>query len=166
MHKPGDKVIYGLHGVCEICNIEIRTVDKMRREYYVLQPLGDRGDRFYVPMDNEAALSKLRPLLTKQQLENIFSDEYAENDYWIENENQRRQRYREIINSGDRTAVVGLVRALNCHKSQQLAQGRKFHLSDENFLRDALKLLSSEISYVLQLSHGETTEYINKIFQK
>ena len=84
---------------------------------------------------------------------------------WIADENQRKLRYRVLIGSGDRRALVVMVHTLHVHKNKQAEQGRKFHLCDENFLRDAEKLLCSEFSLILGLSKEETAAYLKKHFE-
>lgn len=160
MYQCGQQVVYGIHGVCSILETEIKRVDRKNVEYFVLEPLDQPGARFYVPAQNQAALAKLRPILTKKELDALLRSQDADQDCWIADENQRKQRYRELINSGDRAALISMVRALYQHKLQQQAAGRKFHLSDENFLRDAEKLLSSEFSLVLGIRQEEVGAYI------
>lgn len=162
MLQVGAQVVYGIHGVCSIVDVEVRTVDRKKVEYFVLEPLEQPVARFYVPTQNKLALSKLRPLLTREELEELLDSEAAHRDCWITDENQRKQKYRELINSGDRAALISMIRSLYLHKQMQLSAGRKFHLCDENFLRDAQKLLSSEFSLVLGISQAEVAEYIDK----
>lgn len=163
MFGLGEKVVYGIHGVCRIIAFESKTVDRKKVEYYVLEPIGQAEARFYVPTQNQAAVAKLRPLLTRDQLDELLCSEDVEKDFWIADENQRKQCYRELMGSGDRVSLIGMVRALHKHKTEQIAQGRKFHLCDENFLRDAEKLLSSEFSMVLGISQSEVADYIKKV---
>lgn len=160
MYKPGDKIVYGIHGVCEILEVVTRIIDRRKRDFYVLQPIGQTADRFFVPTDNAAALAKMHTLLSRDDIENLFNMNVDLDGIWISDDNQRKQRYRELISSGDRKVLVYLIKVLHIHRATQQAQGRKFHISDENFLRDALKLLSSEISYVLNISQPEATEYL------
>lgn len=160
MYQCGDQVVYGIHGVCKILDLELRKVDRNKVEYYVLSPLDQPDARFYVPTQNQAAVAKLRPILTREALDALLQSENAGKDTWIADENQRKQRYRELISSGDRAALICMVRTLHKHKAEQLASGRKFHLCDENFLRDAQKLLSSEFSLVLNIHPDEVGAYI------
>lgn len=164
MLQVGSQVVYGIHGVCSIIDVETRTVDRKKVEYFVLAPNEQPNARFFVPMHNEAALSKLRPLLSKEELEALLSSEEAHMNCWIEDENRRKQKYRELINCADCAALISMIRSLHQHKENQLAAGRKFHLCDENFLRDAQKLLSSEFSLVLRIDAAEVKSYIeNKL---
>ncbi len=160
MYNIGDHVVYGIHGVCRILCQEERIVDRKKVLYYVLEPLEQVGARFYIPAHNEAALKKLQPVLSREALDALLASPEVRQDSWIADENQRKQRYRELICAGDRAALICMVASLYRHKEAQTAAGRKFHLCDENFLRDAEKLLNSEFSLVLGLPPEQVREYI------
>lgn len=162
MYQPGDQVLYGIHGVCQILSVESMRFGKSRGKYYVLQPTDQMDSRFYVPVDNEAAVAKLRPLLDQEQLLALLHCDEVRSAEWIADENQRKLRYRELIGSGDRKELLGMIGALHRHRLQQLAAGRKFHQSDENFLRDAQKLLNAEFSQVFGLEQGQVSKFITK----
>lgn len=160
MYQTGNLVVYGIHGVCRIVELEERTVDRKRVQYYVLEPLEASGARYLIPTHNEAAVAKLRPVMSREALEEMLRSENVREDAWIADENQRKQHYRELINSGDRAALVRMVSTLHRHKAAQAAAGRKFHLCDDNFLRDAEKLLSSEFSLVLGIEPSQVGNYV------
>jgi len=162
MFQQGEQVVYGIHGVCKVLGLENRMVDRKNLEYYILEPIEQPGTRFYVPTQNQAAVAKLRPILTKGELEDMLSSTVAIKDGWISDENQRKQKYRELINSGDIADLICMVRALRQHKAEQLHSGRKFHLCDENFLRDAEHLLGSELTMVLNIKPNEVGRYIEE----
>lgn len=166
MYQVGQKVVYGIHGVCDILDIEVKSIDRQKIAYFVLEPLEQPGARYYIPKDNPAALSKLSPLLSRQELEALIAECDPNGNSWIADENQRKQRYRELIGSGDRRGLVVMVHTLHMHKKKQAELGRKFHLCDENFLRDAEKLLCSEFSLVLNLSREETAAYLKQHFRQ
>lgn len=160
MFQIGDVVMYGVHGVCRVADVEIRTVDRKRLEYLVLEPQGQNGSRYYVPSGNPNAMAKLRPMLDRQELEELLLSDSVRQDSWIAEENLRKQHYRELINSGDRVALLRMVRTLYHHKQEQAAAGRKFHLCDENFLRDAQRLIEMEFSVVLQIHPSQVKDYV------
>lgn len=162
MYESGQQVLYGIHGVCRILSIESMRFGKTRAKYYVLEPVEQPGARFYVPVDNESAVSKLRPLLTADELMGLLHSEDVRNAPWISEENQRKLRYRELINSGDRAQLMGMIGALHRHKKEQTAAGRKFHQSDENFLHDAQKLLHAEFAQVFGLEPKDVNAFILK----
>lgn len=165
MYQAGDRVLYGIHGVCSIVDIEEKAVDRKKVSYYALEPLDQQGTRYYVPAHNQAAVAKLSKLLSASELEALFVAAKARGNDWITDESQRKQRYRELINSGDREALLGMIHALHRHKQQQAEAGRKFHLCDENFLRDAEKLLRAEFSLVLEIPQEQVGDYIAERMQ-
>lgn len=165
MYQVGDRVLYGMHGVCEISGVEERAIDRKKIPYFVLTPLDQSGAKFYIPMNNEAALSKLRPIISKDALNELLESDAVIQDGWIQDENQRRQRYKDLITSGDRAALIRMVRSLHQHKKNQTAVGRKFHLCDENFLRDAEKMLDSEFALVLQMPRESVGDYVRSILK-
>lgn len=160
MYQSGDQVLYGIHGVCRILGVEERSVDRKVVSYYVLEPMEQSGSRFYVPTANQAALAKLRRLLSRQELEAMLISESVREDAWIEDEGRRKQCYRELISSGDRAALLKMICSLYRHKQRLTDTGKKFHLCDENFLKDAEKLLSAEFSLVLGIPMEKIGKYI------
>ena len=160
VYQIGEKVLYGIHGICRVSDTEERMVDRVKRQYLVLEPVDQTGAKYFVPTHNAAALAKLRPILSREALEALLRSEEVKQDAWIADENARKQAYRELINSGDRTALIRMVGSLHRHKQEQIEAGRKFHLCDENFLRDAEKLLSAEFSLVLGIEPGQVGSYV------
>ena len=162
MYQVGELVVYGMHGVCRVVSQEERLVDKKRLHYLSLEPVGHGDSRFLVPTQNAAAMAKLQPVLSKEELETMITSEDVKTGQWIRDENQRKQTYRELIGSGDRKRLMRMVHTLYRHKADQTASGKKNHLCDENFLHDAEKLLIGEISIVLHLEPEQAREYIHK----
>lgn len=165
MYQCGDRVLYGIHGVCEILDITLRTVDRKQVEYYELEPLAQPGARYFIPTQNQAAVMKLKKVMDKQTLIELLKSDAVRHDVWIEDESKRKLRYRELINSGDRAALLNMVHALHQHKKAQLEAGKKFHLCDENFMRDAERLLSAEFSLALGIQPDEVGDYILRTFE-
>ena len=159
-YQIGQKVLYGSHGVCSVVGREERISDRKPMVYFVLEPEGQGGSRFLVPTGNVAAMGKLRPVLAPEELEALLKIEAIRADAWIREDNLRKQAYRELLSSGDRLRLLTMLHTLYRHKSEQLAAGKKVHLCDENFLRDAEKLLASEISLVLDLTAEEAKQYL------
>jgi len=160
MYQIGQRVVYGIHGVCKITGQVERKVDKKNVTYLVLEPADQSGSQFLVPLHNPVAMGKLRPMLSKEDLEALLQSERVHMDTWIPDENRRKQTYRELIGSGDRTRLMQMVHTLYRHQISQAAKGRKCHLCDENFLRDAEKLLMSEVTVTLGLEQDQARSYI------
>lgn len=164
MYQVGQKVVYGVHGVCELLDIEIKTVDRKKISYFVLTPVEQPGARFYVPAENPVALAKLSALLTKEELEALLSSVEKSKAAWVEDENRRKLRYKELIAGGDRKAILQMVCALHIHREELTKKGKKFHLCDENFLHDGERLLCSEIALVLNVSRQEAVSWLYDYF--
>jgi len=160
MYQAGDRVVYGIHGVCRVVQLEKRIVDKKTVTYLVLEPVGQDGSRYLVPTHNAAAMSKLRPMLTPREMEALMRSDSVRQDGWIREENLRKATYRELITSGDREGLLRMVRTLYLHKKAQAAAGKKVHLADDNFLRDAEKLLSGEIAVVMGMEADQARTYL------
>ncbi len=160
MYQVGDKVVYGIQGVCCVTGFEEKNIDRKHLIYMVLEPVERDGSRYLVPTHNASAMGKLRPMLTREGLESLLHSEAVHADGWIADENLRKQTYRELISSGDREKLMQMVCTLYRHKKTQTAAGRKCHLCDENFLRDAEKLLASETCVVLGMDMLQSRQYI------
>lgn len=162
MFQIADQVVYGIHGICRVAEQEQRRVDGKCVVYLSLEPVGQPGSRFLVPTHNPVAMGNLRQLLTARQAENLLAMEGVEPIQWIQEENRRKQLYRELIASGDCYELISVARMLSQHKTSQTAMGRKLHMCDENFMRDAERLLVTEISTVL----GKTPEEVRQTLRQ
>ena len=162
MYQIDDWVVYGIHGVCRVVGTEKQLVNRKRTLFLVLEPLAQAESRFYLPVDNPTAMSKLKSVLTKSEFAELLDSDAVRQDIWIPEENLRKQRYRELIGTGDRVSLMNLAATLYRYKDTQTAAGRKFHQSDENFLRDAERLLSSELSLVMELPQQEARDYLRQ----
>ena len=145
-------------------DLEEKKIDKKTICYFVLEPIDQPGSRYYVPSENQAALAKLRPLSTREELQSLLTSPLAEN-VWIADENRRKQYYRELVSSVNLKAMIDMIRCLRLHRRQQMEQGRKFHQCDENFLRDAQKTLSTEIAMVMEIPDDQVDTYLQAVFE-
>ncbi len=161
-YDVGTTLLYGVHGVCSVVGIEQRKVDRKMVEYYALSPVDQPESRFYIPTGNPGAVAKLHPIMTRPELEALMGAVKGQDHPWIADENRRKQHYRDLMSGLDRQAMFSTVTAILQHKKQQTAAGKKLHLCDENFLRDAQKLIAGEFSLVLGLSKEEVGQYIQK----
>ncbi|MBE6975445.1 MAG: hypothetical protein E7436_08145 [Ruminococcaceae bacterium] len=160
MYEIGQLVVYGVHGVCQIVERQTRTVDRKKAEYLVLEPAGQRGSTFLVPVGNPNALAKLRPVLKKAEVDALLLSDRIREHYWIPEENARKQYYRELLAGGDRVALLQMICSLERHKQEQAARGKKFHQCDEIFMRDAMRLIDGEFSIALGIPQSEVGPYI------
>jgi CarD family transcriptional regulator len=163
MYQLGDRIVYGMHGVCNVIDLQIRTVDRKKVEYFVLSPVDQPETHYFVPTQNPSALAKLRPMLSREQIISLLQAECAEAPSWIIDENRRKLRYRELNSSSDVKDLVAMVRNLHLHRARQFEMGKKFHMCDEKFLRDCEKALSAEFAIVLNVPVDEIKNTVEQI---
>lgn len=160
MYQVGELVVYGIHGVCRVAEEEKKTIDRKKVTYLVLEPVNQSGSRFLVPAHNAAVMAKLRPVLTPDGMEKLLTSEEVRTAHWITDEGKRKQLYRELVSSTDAIRLASMIYTLYHHKAEQLAAGKKVHQSDDNFLRDAEKLLINEAAVVFNWDTDRAKQYI------
>lgn len=161
MCQPGDYVVYGVQGICRVLGKEKQLVNRKRVEYLVLEPLSKVESKFYLPTQNPTAMAKLQPLLTLQALTELMNSTEITRDFWIPEENLRKQKYRDLLSNGDRIALLQMLRSVYRYREELLETGKKVHQCDDNFLRDAEKLLCSEIGLVMEMDIVQAREYLH-----
>ena len=160
MYQISQLVVYGSHGVCRIVDTEERVIDRKTVSYFVLEPLAQPGTNYLIPSQSPTALAKIRPLLEKEQMLEILQTTVNRQD-WLPDDNRRKQLYRQILSAGDVTALLGMLRTLQTYKEHQQSIGKRLHICDDNFMRDAYKLLSGEICVLLHISESEARVYLD-----
>lgn len=160
MYQVGDRVLYGVHGVCQVIDLQKQTINRKSVEYYVLEPVTQEGTRYFVPSQNEKAVAKLRPVLTVAQVDALLNNVGAADVPWIDDENDRKRCYMDLITAGDRLSLLGMVRTLRNHRQLQQLEGKKFHVNDAVLLKEAEKLLFGELSAVLSIPYDQVESYI------
>ena len=160
MYQVGEYVVYGVQGVCRVLGTEKQLVNRKRTEFLVLEPLARGESKFYLPTQNPTAMGKIQPILARQQMEQLLASLEIRQGCWIREENLRKQHYRNLLTSGDRTLLLQMLAAVYQHRDEQDAAGKKFHQCDDNFMRDAEKLLCSEISLVMEMEVTQARDYL------
>jgi len=149
MYKTGQIVSYGTTGVCRISALTERCVSGKSVQYYQLEPLHNGAATVLVPTDSEPLLRKLRPVLTADEVEALLQSLPEAPDLWVDNEQERKNRYREIFSGSDAVALAQLACSLYRQKQALAARGRRLRQSDEAVWKDAERLLCDEFAYVL-----------------
>lgn len=160
MYNVNDTVMYSSYGVCRIEEITERDFSGEMIEYYVIRPVGDNKNTFYIPTNNEKLTGQIRTILSEEEINELIKIMPDENFNWIEDEYQRKLEYRRIIEDGDRQELIQLIKALYIHQQNQRANKKKLHSSDEHFLRDAETMLYDEFAYVLNISREQVLPFI------
>jgi len=160
MFKINDTVLYGLDGVCTITDITEKNFGNGSMKYYILKPIYSNQSTVFVPAGNEELTSKMRCVLTADEVHGLIETAAQDDCIWIDDENRRRETYKEIIGSGRRRSLMSLMKTLNLRRRELVARGKKLHLSDERFYKDAEKLICNEFAFVLKMNPEDIPEYI------
>lgn len=160
MYQIGDVVLYGTTGVCRIENKTVQTFGGIKKEYYILKPMFQQGSTVYVPKDNEELILKMRRILTAEEIYDVINNSPAKHVAWDSADNVRKQLYNEILESGDRSLLVAMFKAVFQHKEEQLQRGKKLHICDEMFLARAQRMLFDEIMLVLNIQKEDVLPMI------
>lgn len=160
VYSVNDTILYGSHGVCRITGIEEKNFSGNLVKYYVLCPVYSENSTIYVPVDNEKLAGKMRRVLTPEEIYQIIRVMPQEESFWIEEENERKEKYKEILARGDRLELVKMIKALYYHQQEQHAKGRRLHTADEHFFREAEKLLYDEFALVLHIKPEQVLPFI------
>lgn len=158
--SKGDTVVYGIHGVCSVVGIEKKEFMGKKSDYYVLAPTYDNRSTVFVPMENEQLVCKMKRIMQASEIYELIKQMPIEENIWIESDAERKRRYSEILKSGDRHALVRLIKTLYLHREKQSESKKKLHVSDEAFLRDAEKLLYEEFAHVLNITKEQVLPFI------
>ena len=154
--KIGTYVMYGKTGVCLVK--EMTTM--AGAPYYVLAPVGDSRSSVYVPGHNPDLLARMRPLLTREEIDTLLSDVDAVQMAWIDDRNERAMLYRTVTGGGDRKELIRLLACLMRKKQERIAMGKRLSSMDETFLQECVRLVQEEFSMVLGIAAHEVGSYI------
>ena len=93
MISVGQTVLYGGNGVCSVSGITTRTIGRTPVEYYELRPVSSKISTVFVPVGNEALVSRIRPVLGAKEIGEILASPATEE--WIADKNARAERFRD-----------------------------------------------------------------------
>ena len=161
MFEVNEVVMYSHNGICKIVDSLNRTLYNGKTvTYYVLNPIFDAKTTYYIPVDNVE--ETLKKVISVDEIHELIEMMPEESSIWIENDNQRRDAYKEIIKDGNRVELIKLIKTLYYNREEKLRDGKKFHISDEKALKQAEKLLYEEFAYVLNIDVNEVVPFINE----
>ena len=160
MYQIDDTVLYGTHGVCKITEITEQSFGGIAKKYYILKPIHNSGSTVYVPIENEILTSKMRRVLSVEEIHSLIRNMPSEKSLWIENEPERKECYKKIIAKGDRQELIQIIKALYLHQQEQSAKGKKLHAADERYFKEAEKLLYDEFAMVLNIKPSQVLPFI------
>ncbi len=160
MYKIGDYIIHGTNGVCEVVDVgpldsPVAPADKI---YYTLTPVFKSGSKIYTPADNIKVI--MRPIITKEEADNIIKDINDIEVLWISDERKREFQYKEAFQSCDCIELVKIIKTIYLRKQSRLAQGKKVTVSDDKYFHMAEDSLYGELSFAMNMDKDKVKDYI------
>ena len=167
MHHIGDKIMYGAAGVMTIVDIREESFGDACRSYYVLVPTVSRVEsQTFVPTENERLVAAMRPLLTKDEIISLYTGSATLPEIkWIPENRVRQEYFKRLMESGDRGAMLSMIRAIDESAARREAEGKKGFVTDENAKVKAVKLLHSEIAVVFGIAEERVLSFIENGFK-
>ena len=162
MYSIGNIVMYGSFGICKVTAIEKRDLTGEEQEYYILKHINSEKNIFYVPTNNDTALSKMHPICSKAEVDELISHMNSEGLIWIDNDIRRKEEYSRIIKDADKHEIIRLIKTLYLRRKELAESGKKLRSTDENYLSLAENMLFEEFAYALDIDKSEVVEYIEK----
>lgn len=160
MFRINDTVVYGAQGVCRIEGITKREMGGRSMEYYVLKPVYDSSSTLFVPVSNDKLVARMRRVSSPEEITALIKAMPEEDADWIENETQRKERYKEVIARGDRVELVKIIKALYLHQQKLQEKGKRLHLADDRLFREAERMLYDEFALVLNIKREQVLPFI------
>ncbi|HOB36955.1 MAG TPA: CarD family transcriptional regulator [Candidatus Avimonas sp.] len=161
MFDINEYVVYGTVGVCRVVDYRKESFGSIEeKEYYILEPVHAKNSSIYVPADNQDVIRKMQPVLTVEEVYELIDSITDEETTWISNDTQRREKFSQIIKSGNRKEILKLIKALYQHREERLESGRKLYAADENILNTAERLINNEFALVLNIEPEDVVPFI------
>ena len=162
MFNTGETVIYGINGVCRVEGVTQMDITGEKQDYYVLKPVFNGRSTLFVPLGNEKLVGRMRPLITEAGIRALSATFESVEPLWIENEDERKARCAAAMADNDRETILALIKAIRIHRDRQFDIGKKLHVGDERFLKDAEKLLREEASFVLDKDMSSVLTFLDE----
>lgn len=156
----GTYVQYGKTGVCLVQEQTSIKIGRETSQYYVLAPISDGRSSVYVPCNNAELVARMRPLLTREEIDALLSSAEDERQPWIDDRNERGALYRRVTGEGDRRHLVRVICCLFRKKHERQEMGKQLSTMDENALQECMRLIDEEFSMVLDIPRSEVVNYI------
>ena len=163
----GCYVVYGNNGICMIEDIkEMRFAAGMEKNtYYILKPASADASTVFVPADNEKLMAKMRPLMTKEEIDSLLLGMQGKEIVWNSDRRARNELFHDIMSKGITEDLLLMIGCIYNRKRESYAKGRKLPTMDSNILKSAEKLVEEEFAYVLQIPQKDVGKYIRDLMK-
>ncbi len=158
----GEYVSYGINGMCNIEDIRPMQLSQSVAEmtYYILRPESNPKSTIFVPVNNQKLVSKMRDLLTKDEINSMLARMKDRTLEWEKDIRFRTESFHEILNNGVNQDLILMIQCLQGKRQELMQVGKKLPTRDSNTLKTAERLVEEEFSHVLHIKSEEVRDYI------
>ncbi|MBO4211228.1 MAG: CarD family transcriptional regulator [Oscillospiraceae bacterium] len=160
MYSVNEKIHYGGSGICVIQDISTMRFGRSREQYYVLKPVYQNASVIYVPVNSEQLVSKMRPVLTREEVEALISCMNEIPTAWEEDPTARKASFEAMLRSNECRSLISLIKTLKLYREERLAEGKNLPVVEDTYLREAQRLLYDEFAEALDLRPDQVHDYI------
>lgn len=163
MFQPGELLIYGSTGVCQVLSIDQRQdyINGVRqtRTYYRLKPLY-QGGVIYTPVDNGKVV--MRPVISREEAEALIDGIPALRPAACPATTTQAltQHYQASLRQNSCRGLLELTMAIHQKQCRAEARNRRLGMVDERFMKQAEQLLFGELAAALDIPYEEVQPYI------
>ncbi len=104
----GQYVVYATNGLCcveDIKNISFISGEK-EKLHYILKPVKGSSSVIYVPADNNNLMEKMRPAMTKEDIDSLLLSVKDKQLTWEEDRKVRVDNFHDILINPSRTELA------------------------------------------------------------
>lgn len=159
MFEIGDKVFYGVVGVCEIEDIAPPPIKGIDGNYYYLQPVYDDKGIIYSPVESKKV--SMRTIITKEKAQELLKQAENCKQETMLNEKVTPNQYDEMVKSQEAENLIHLIRALYNVKNERAKELRKMKSADSRMLAAARKLFYGEMAVALGKDYDEMCDLLD-----
>ncbi|MDD3919834.1 MAG: CarD family transcriptional regulator [Eubacteriales bacterium] len=163
-YEKGEHVIYGSNGICFIEDIVLQqpAPGVKERLYYILRPEDSHSLTISVPAESEALVQKMRPVLSKAEIDALLSGAKGRELDWVEDKRARADYFRKILAEGVQEDLILMIRCIYLRREALKEHGKKLNVADDTTLKTAEKLVRDEFAYALSVPPDAVGRYIRK----
>lgn len=158
MPEQGQYVNYAAQGICRVEGIQsLRFGDGKARDYYLLRSVHQSDSSIYLPIDNPELLAKMRPILTKEEIDRTILSVREDGIRWIEDFRQREEQFSAILARRDERELLLLI---GCLLLREVEGTHRLSSGDRQILHQARRIVAEKFSFSLHLPLEQVDTYI------
>ena len=121
----------------------------------MIEPIASGGATIYLPSSNQTVQTRMRPVLTREEVDAIISSVKTDQLPWILDRKQRMSQCQQILSRRDTRELLLLASCLHKRKT-----GKGLPTREIEILHKVEGLIEQEFSFALHISRAEIGQYI------